>query len=59
MEPGDGGALSVQEARLAFRRATLLSSPLKSTSKKAKIGLQSLPARSLSSANFVANEDPL
>lgn len=59
MEPGDGGALSAHEARLAFRRARFDSSPLKSTSKNAKIGLHSLPDRSLSSASLVAKDEPL
>lgn len=59
MEPGDGGPGSGHEARLALRRAGLDSSEPKSIPKKANIGVQSLPIRSLNSASLVAKDDPL
>lgn len=51
--------MSIHEARCALRRATLDSSLAKSIPKKANIGIQSLPTRSLSSASLLAKEEPL
>lgn len=59
IDPGDGGALSPQEARAAFRLAMFASSLLKSIPKKAKMGLHSPPERSLNSESLLENEDPL
>lgn len=58
MDDGDGGDISDHEPRLLLRRARPASSVLRSTSKNAKMGVQSTCARSLISARVVARDGP-